>query len=55
MSRRSRNPDVRDFAYGYQHITQRKVIKKIKEANTSYGKAGNSWTKLNTESLRYKR
>ncbi|XP_077968295.1 uncharacterized protein LOC144422217 [Styela clava] len=41
--RRSQNPDITQVAYGIQHITQRKAIKKIKGGNTTFGK-NNAWT-----------
>uniref|UniRef100_H2XTS4 Uncharacterized protein n=1 Tax=Ciona intestinalis TaxID=7719 RepID=H2XTS4_CIOIN len=37
LGRRSANPDVSQVAYGLQHITQRKIIKKIKGGNTTHG------------------
>ncbi|XP_078495150.1 uncharacterized protein LOC108950658 [Ciona intestinalis] len=40
--RRRQNPDVCQSAYGIQHVTTRKIIKKIKGGNTTHGKK-NAW------------
>uniref|UniRef100_F6QB69 Transposable element P transposase-like RNase H C-terminal domain-containing protein n=1 Tax=Ciona intestinalis TaxID=7719 RepID=F6QB69_CIOIN len=47
LGRRSENPDASQAAYGIQHLTVRKVIKKIKGSNasTTYGK-NNAWTNV---------
>nr|XP_026695248.1 uncharacterized protein LOC108949295 [Ciona intestinalis] len=42
---RSTNPDISQVAYSIQHITQRKIIKKIKGGNTTHG-AQNPWTSV---------
>ena len=45
LGRFSQNPDVIEVAYGVQHMTQRKIIKKIKGGCTTYG-CKNAWTKV---------
>ena len=36
--RRSTNPDIFQTAYAVDHISNRKVIKKVKGGNTTYGR-----------------
>lgn len=41
--RRNRNPDVHEVGCSIRSISQRKIIKKIKGGNTTYG-TENAWT-----------
>ncbi|XP_078493423.1 uncharacterized protein LOC100175756 [Ciona intestinalis] len=41
--RRNTNPDVAQVSYSVSAITQRKIIKKVKGGNTTFGKK-NAWT-----------
>nr|XP_018673141.1 uncharacterized protein LOC108951036 [Ciona intestinalis] len=43
MGRRMQDPDIHQFGYSVAHYTQRKVIKKIKGGNTTFG-TKNMWT-----------
>ena len=45
-----KHPDVAQFSYGFQHISRRKIFKKIKEGNTSFG-IKNVWTDVCEEPL----
>uniref|UniRef100_UPI000EF5589C uncharacterized protein LOC101242444 n=1 Tax=Ciona intestinalis TaxID=7719 RepID=UPI000EF5589C len=45
FGRFSQNPDAAQVAYGVQHIVQRKIIKKVKNGNTTYGST-NAWTEV---------
>ncbi|XP_078495504.1 uncharacterized protein LOC100183340 isoform X2 [Ciona intestinalis] len=50
IGRRSQNPDVFQSGYGLEHITTRKIIKKIKGGNTTFGKK-NAWTEVCEEPI----
>lgn len=47
---RSVNPDANQAGYAIQHLTVRKMIKKVKGGNTTFG-ASNAWQELCDEPL----
>nr|XP_039259338.1 uncharacterized protein LOC120335784 isoform X2 [Styela clava] len=54
LGSRGQNPDIAMAAYGISHITQRRIIKKIKGGNTTYGKV-NGWTTVCNDPLPIKK
>nr|CAB3263089.1 uncharacterized protein LOC101242444 [Phallusia mammillata] len=50
IMRRNTNPDIKQIGYGLSNISQRKIIKKIKGGNTTFGKS-NVWTSVCEEPL----